>query len=190
MSEALVLHFNQVENQKAVPVKKTPRLYRLASGTRERVLDANDLGDLQIVADPWMINGKKTPTFEIFEMVGTTKALEVAEAIPYLREHGSFGINTWLSQIDLDLERMVLGDNCPAIITSPRKLFVLGNVPDGNHRLLTALSLHQKGAVVTLPALDIQIASHLTNISNAFQFAIRFRSNPVGTIRILRERFA
>lgn len=188
MSEALVLHFKQVENRKAVPVRKTPWLYKLASGTRERLFRGDDLENLQIVADPWMINGKKTPPFEIFEMVGTTKALEVAQAIPYLREHGSFGVNTWLSQIDLDLERMVLGNDCPAIITSPRKLLVLGNVPDGNHRLLTALTLSQKGMAVALPALDIQIASHLTAISNVFQFAIRFHSNPVGTIKVLRER--
>lgn len=190
MSESLVLHFNQVENRKAVPVKKTPRLYRLASGTRERVLSGSDLGNLQIVADPWMKGSKKTPTFEIFEMVGSSRAVEVAQAIPYLREHGSFSVNVWLSQIDPTLERMVFGNDCPAIITSPKRLLVLGNVPDGNHRLLTALTLSQKGMAVALPALDIQIASHLTAISNVFQFAIRFHSNPVGTIKVLRERFA
>lgn len=188
MSESLIYHYQQTESKKAAPTR-APRILKIATGITRKDLSGTELGNLQICIEPRLLNGRKTAHLEIFEMLGTSQAAAVAEALPYLRRECSARVNDWLAPINESLERLVLTGSAPAIITTPRRCLQPGNVADGNHRLLTAVMLYQRGEDISLPTFEMIISPSLWATYNAVTFARRFQSNPVGTIKVARERF-
>jgi hypothetical protein len=188
--EILTTHYKTVEARKSIQ-NKTPsplRVFQYAMGVSEKRVDPEELASLQIYAEPKPVKGALDPTFEIFELLSSTKAAEVAGALDFLRERGSPAVQRWLTSINDSLAQIILGGNCPAIITTKRRVLHCGNIPDGNHRLLSALSLSDIECVPSIPVIEIDMNRVDHFIYNAILLFDRWRHNPKGTVKLVKER--
>lgn len=71
---------------------------------------------------------------------------------------------------------------------SPQKLFHRGNIPDGNHRILSALEISLTDEKVKLPAYELQINPLRYALLNCLVLVDRFKNNPKGTIALMKAR--
>lgn len=184
----LLRHYQTVEAEKGEGFDGYSKELILARCAATGSLCEEQLQQLQLCIEPKIIRGKIHPTFEIFKLIGSTKAGQIAEAMNYIRRKGSISLKNWLQNIDKKLEKRIHEGECPAIIVSPVLLVHRGNIPDGNHRVLAALQLALKGEAVRLSTYEIASSSAVLMALNAVVFCDRLKSNPIGTTSLLKQR--
>lgn len=185
--ESVAEHFKRTQLNPKSPEIKAPVMLKFACRAEKDTLSPSQLSKLQIAVEPKLSSDKKVnPTFEVFELLGTSSAQVVADEFEYLVKNGSAEVREWLSTIDLTLENMIRAGTCPAIITSPLMIHC-GNIPDGNHRTIAALRLSRQEEV-TLPAYRLQYSTYYWALYNMLIFCDRMKSNPKGTIKIVNQR--
>lgn len=181
-------YYKNVETENGVLFSRLPKEMSFANSAIFRYLAVGDMQKLEMCIEPKIVNGEVNATFEIFELLGTTKVVEVANELSYLRNNGSSTIKKWLSTVNDRLKTRIKNRECPAVITSPRTILNKGNIPDGNHRILAALEMAMVGESIELPTYDLSFSPLKFSLFNFLVFIDRFRNNPKGTIALMKAR--
>ena len=176
--------YSQAQKEKGEPIGLSSEM-RIAKSSTAMTLGGEDLSRLQLCIEP----RKKdmSETYEIFSLTGCVLIGEIVESINYLQRVGSEKLIRWISSINPILEDRIRQKTLPPIITSPLLLHH-GNLPDGNHRAIAAVKMHNQSEEVALDALRLQLPSATLATLNALIFLDRFPDNPNGTIRLVKSR--
>ena len=115
---------------------KTPRLLAMMHKWSKVQLNTSQLANLQV----WISPQKECGTYQIFQHTQNANALEVAKAIPKLRELQMTEVNRWLEPIGPELKNLMLRQQLEPLILVYPACFTYGNIFDGNHRTLSILA--------------------------------------------------
>ncbi|KKR05614.1 MAG: hypothetical protein UT34_C0002G0121 [candidate division WS6 bacterium GW2011_GWF2_39_15] len=87
------------------------------------------------------------PTLRIFRELGTANMGTVADNLENLRDLGDPVIHEWLHRINPEMEDMMLNNCLPHLLIINPAGIMIGNVPDGNHRVLCGLNMVNSGRI-------------------------------------------
>jgi hypothetical protein len=117
-------------------------------------LGSEEIMNLQLMSG---VIAESNETTEIFEKTGTTVASEVAEQIPHLKSVASPKLLKWLNRLDSSMKNWILNEDvAPITLLTPGTL-QLGEVLDGNRRILLACLLIQEGYNTKIPAFVARV---------------------------------
>lgn len=111
-----------------------------------------ELENLQIYVRTFTDKGMVEATAKIFKHLGLVGAGDIVKNFEKIRGLGDEDINRWLAGLTDEMSQSILDGTIPPIMVIKPEGVDFGNLPDGNHRVLTALLLSEDYPDVKLPA--------------------------------------